>query len=154
MNEEKTLIIIKPDGVAKHLTGECLARFERKGLRITDLRMIKLKRSFVKEFYFNLRTKLNPKFFRAIVDFMCSGPVVVAILVGIKAVRKARKICGPTNPKEALPGTIRGDFSSDDLIKNAKRNKPTKNIIHSSSSQKETAREIKILNKILCPVRK
>jgi len=145
MAKEKTLIIIKPDGVKKNLIGECLKRFERKGLKIITLRMVKLKESFLKKFYFHLKSEVSPKLFKAIIDFMRSSPVVITILEGEKAVKRAREICGSTNPQEAKKGTIRGDFSSDDLVKNAKQDRATRNIIHSSAGKEEAKKEIKMI---------
>ncbi|NCO23049.1 nucleoside-diphosphate kinase [bacterium (Candidatus Moisslbacteria) CG12_big_fil_rev_8_21_14_0_65_36_11] len=140
--KEKTLIIIKPDGVRKNLIGECLRRFEKEGLEIINLKMAKFKKPFVKVFYSHLKSKVSRKLFQTIIDFMCSHKIVIAVLEGEGAVKKARKICGPINPKEAKKGTIRGDFSSDDLIENTRRNRATRNIIHSSGSKIEARREI------------
>lgn len=146
--KDKTLIIIKPDGVKKKLIGECLSRFEKAGFDIVDLKVTKLKKSFAKKFYAHLKRKLKPKLFNAIVDYMCSGKVAIAILERKNAVAKAREICGDTNPKKAKKGTIRGDFATDDLVVRAKQNKATRNIIHSSGSKKEAKQEIKMIKKI------
>lgn len=149
MKKEKTLIIIKPDGVKKKLVGECLKRFERAGFDIIDLKVTKLKKSFVRKFYSHLKLKLRPKLFNAIVDYICSGKVVIAILERENAVEKARKICGNTNPKKAEKGTIRGDFATDDLIVRAKQNKATRNIIHASGSKEEAKKEIRMIKDIM-----
>lgn len=140
---EKTLVIIKPDGVKKKLVGECLARFQKSGLKIVYLKVTHLKKEKIRKFYSHLASKLNSKLFNAIVSFMCSGDVVVAVLEGNNAVSRVGKICGPTNPKQAPRGTIRGDFSSDDLVWCGKHNRPTKNIIHRSGSVSEARDEIK-----------
>ena len=147
--EEQTLIIIKPDGVKKGLISECFKRFEKAGFKIIALKITKLKKSFMKKFYQHLKSKLRPNLFNAIVDYMCSGKVVVAIVESKNAIAKARKICGPTNPKEAKKGTIRGDFATDDLVKRAKKNKETRNIIHASGSKKEAINEIKMIMELL-----
>ncbi len=149
MAKEKTLIIIKPDGVRKNLIGECLRRFEKRGLKINALRMVKLKESFLKRFYHHLKSEISSKLFKAIISFMCSSPVVITILEGEKAIKKVREICGLTNPQEAKKGTIRGDFSSGDLAKSTKQNKVTRNIIHSSGGEKEAKKEIKMVDKNL-----
>lgn len=146
---ERTLIIIKPDGVKKKLVGECLKRFEKANLEIVALKVTKLKKSFMKKFYAHLKPKLRKKLFNAIVDYMCSGKVVIAILQGKNAISKARTICGPTNPKEAPKGTIRGDFATDDLVERAKKNKATRNIIHASGSREEARKEIKMIISLL-----
>jgi nucleoside-diphosphate kinase len=146
--KQKTLIIIKPDGMKKRLAGECLKRFEKAGLEITFLKITKLNRKFVNKFYAHLKPKLRPKLFAAITEFMSSGKVAVAVLEGRNAVARVRKICGPTNPKEAPKGTIRGDFSTDDLAVRARQNKATRNIIHASGSGKEAINEINQIKKL------
>jgi len=143
--KEQTLIIIKPDGVKKKLVGECLRRFEKEGFDIVTLKVTKLKKPFMNKFYSHLKPKLRPKLFNAIINYLCSNKVVIAILERRNAVAKARKICGPTNPKEAQKGTIRGDFATDDLIKRAKQNKATRNIIHASGSKQEAKAEIRMI---------
>ncbi|MCX8193998.1 MAG: nucleoside-diphosphate kinase [Candidatus Pacearchaeota archaeon] len=147
--KEKTLIIIKPDGVKKHLVGECMRRFEKKGFSIVALKITELKKPFMQKFYYHLKQKLKPRLFNAIINYMCSGNVVIAILERKNAVALARKMCGPTNPKEAPKGTIRGDFATDDLVIRAKQNKATRNIIHASASKKEAEREIRLIKKLL-----
>ncbi|MEM4641295.1 MAG: nucleoside-diphosphate kinase [Candidatus Pacearchaeota archaeon] len=146
--KERTLIIIKPDGVKKRLIGECLKRFEKAKFKIVALKVVKLRKRFMKKFYSHLKPKLNPKLFEAIINYMCSGNVVIAILERKNAVALARKICGPTNPKQATKGTIRGDFATDDLVARAKKNKATRNIIHASGSKEEAKREIKLFKNI------
>lgn len=106
-------------------------------------------KNFMRNFYSHLKSKLNKKLFDNIINWICSSEVVVAVLQGNNAVAKTRKICGPTNPKEAKKGTIRGDFSNDDLVKTAKQNKPVHNIIHSSGSREEARKEIKMFRKLL-----
>lgn len=147
--KEKTLVIIKPDGVKKGLVGECLKRFEKAGFEILSLKVTKLSKSFMRDFYSHLKKKLNPKLFNAIVDYLCSGKVVIAILEGDNAVSKARKICGPTDPKQAPKGTIRGDFATDSLDLKKKQNKATKNIVHSSGDRKEAKDELRKIKKLL-----
>ncbi len=143
--KEKTLVIIKPDGVKKRLAGECLKRFERAGLGIAGLKVAKLRKPFMGKFYAHLKPKLRKKLFNAVIDFMCSGKVVMAVIEGENAVARVRKICGPTNPKEAPKGTIRGDFSTDDLAARARQNKATRNIIHASGSEEDARSELKLI---------
>lgn len=143
--KEQTLIIIKPDGVKKKLVGECLKRFEKAKFDMLDLKIVQLKKPFMRKFYSHLKSKLRPKLFDAIVNYMSSGKVVVAVLERKNAVALARKICGPTNPKEAPKGTIRGDFATDDLVARAKQNKATRNIIHASGSKEEARKEILLI---------
>jgi nucleoside-diphosphate kinase len=109
MSVERTLSIIKPDAVAKNVIGEIYARFEKAGLHIVAARMLHLSREQAEGFYAVHRER---PFFKDLVDFMISGPVMVQVLEGENAVARNREIMGATNPKEAAPGTIRADFAS------------------------------------------
>ena len=126
---ERTLSIIKPDGVNKNLIGEVIKRFEQKGLRLKALKMIHMSREEAKGFY--IVHKERP-FYSSLTDFMSEGPIVVMVLEGDNAIHAVRDIMGATNPKEASPGTIRASFASD--IEH--------NIIHGSDSQDSAAFEI------------
>jgi nucleoside-diphosphate kinase len=139
------MIIIKPDGVQKKLIGEALSRFEKAGLNINHLEVRKIKKAHAKKFYGHLKNKLHPKIFDNIIEYMTSDKVVIGVLEGVDAASRVRKICGPTNPKQAPKGTIRGDFGEDDLAIRAKQLKATRNIIHSSESHKHAKKEFKIL---------
>ena len=145
--KEKTLIIIKPDGVQKKHIGEALARFEKEGLGICHLEVKKIKKPAAKEFYCHLKKKLNPKLFNNIISYITSGKVVLGLVEGENAAERVRCLVGPTNPKKAPKGTIRGDFGEDDLDKMCVLNKATKNIIHASESARHAKREFKILTK-------
>lgn len=109
MSVERTLSIIKPDAVAKNVIGDIYARFEKVGLRIVAARMLHLSREQAEGFYAVHRER---PFFKDLVDFMISGPVMVQVLEGENAVARNREVMGATNPKEAAPGTIRADFAS------------------------------------------
>ena len=108
MAAERTLSIIKPDAVAKNVIGEILARFERAGLRVIAARMIHLSRQQAEGFYAVHRAR---PFFKDLVDFMISGPVMVQVLEGDNAIQKNRDLMGATDPKKADKGTIRADFA-------------------------------------------
>jgi nucleoside-diphosphate kinase len=108
MAAERTLSIIKPDAVAKNVIGEILARFERAGLRVIAARMIHLSRPQAEGFYAVHRAR---PFFKDLVDFMVSGPVMVQVLEGENAIQKNRDLMGATDPKKAAKGTIRADFA-------------------------------------------
>lgn len=144
--KEKTLVIIKPDGVQKKLVGEILKRFEKEKFEITHLEIKKIKKPVARKFYSHLKTKIHPKIFNDIIEYMSSDKVVVCSIEGNNACCRIREICGPTNPKAAPKGTIRGDFGTDDLAVCAKKKKATKNIIHSSESAKHAKKEFKILH--------
>ena len=105
---ERTLSIIKPDAVAKNIIGQIYARFEGAGLKIIAARMVKLSRAEAEGFYAEHRER---PFFKDLVDFMMSGPVMVQVLEGENAIAKNRELMGATNPKEAAKGTIRADFA-------------------------------------------
>jgi len=107
--EERTLSIIKPDAVGKNVIGEIYTRFERGGLRVVAAKMLHLSREKAEGFYAVHRER---PFFRDLVDFMISGPVMVQVLEGENAIARNREIMGATNPKDAKPGTIRADFAS------------------------------------------
>jgi len=124
---ERTLSIIKPDGVARNLIGEIYARFEKAGLRIVAARMLHLTRAQAEGFYAVHRER---PFFNDLVEFMISGPVMVQVLEGENAIAKNRELMGATNPAEAAPGTIRADFART----------VDENIVHGSDGP-ETARQ-------------
>jgi nucleoside-diphosphate kinase len=105
---ERTLSIIKPDAVAKNVIGEIYARFEKAGLKIIAAKMKHLSRQEAEGFY---AVHSERPFFKALVDFMISGPVIIQALEGEGAILKHRDLMGATNPKEAAPGTIRADFA-------------------------------------------
>jgi nucleoside-diphosphate kinase len=108
MAVERTLSIIKPDAVKKNVIGQILARFEKAGLRIVAARMMHLSRAEAEGFYAVHR---NRPFFRDLVDFMTSGPVLVQVLEGDDAIAKNRELMGATDPKKAAKGTLRADFA-------------------------------------------
>jgi nucleoside-diphosphate kinase len=131
MADEQTLVIVKPDGVRRGLTGEILARLERKGLRLEELKLLHIDRDLAEEHYGEHREKA---FFGELVGFITSGPVVVAKFAGPGAVGVVRTLMGPTNPAEAPPGTIRGDYGT--II--------TENLVHGSDSPESAERELKL----------
>ena len=108
MAAERTLSIIKPDAVAKNVIGEIYARFEKAGLKIVAVRMMHLSRADAEGFYAVHRER---PFFRDLVDFMTTGPVMVQVLEGDNAIAKNRELMGATDPKKAAAGTIRADFA-------------------------------------------
>jgi len=128
---QKTFVMIKPDGVAKGLTGEIISRFERRGLVIERLVKKTLSRSEAEELY---AVHKERPFFNDLVAYVTSGPVVLMVVSGNEAIRIVRVMLGATNPVEAAPGTIRGDFATD----------ISENIAHGSDSEESAAREIAI----------
>jgi nucleoside-diphosphate kinase len=128
---ESTLLIIKPDGVRRRLIGEVLRRVEEAGLTIDELRLETIDRAMAEEQYGEHREKA---FFVELVEFITSGPVVVARVSGENAISVWRDLMGPTDPADAPPGTIRGDFAS--VI--------TENVVHGSDSPESADRELKL----------
>jgi len=126
---ERTLSIIKPDGVAKGLIGEVIKRFENTGLKIAAMKMIHMSKKEAEGFYAVHRGK---KFYDSLTDFMSSGPCVVMILEGPNAIAKNRELMGATNPQDAAPGTIREGYAA-----NIERN-----IVHGSDAPETAAFEI------------
>ena len=125
---ERTLILVKPDAFARNLTGEIVARFERKGLRLAALKQMTMTRELASRHYAEHEGK---PFFGELVDFITSGPLVAMVLEGDEAVKAARQVIGATNPLEAAPGSIRGDFAIA----------VGQNMVHGSDSNESAARE-------------
>jgi len=105
---DRTLILVKPDAFARNLTGEILARFERKGLRIAAMNLMTMDRALAEQHYAEHEGK---PFFGELVEFITSGPLVAMVLEGHEAVVAARQVIGATNPLDAAPGSIRGDYA-------------------------------------------
>jgi nucleoside-diphosphate kinase len=129
MSLERTLSIVKPDGVRKNLIGEVYRRFEQAGLRIVAARMRRLSQTEAEGFYAVHRER---PFFKDLVAYMTSGPVIVQVLEGDNAVAKHREIMGATDPKKAAPGTIRADLAES----------IEQNVVHGSDSAENAAIEI------------
>ena len=125
---ERTLILVKPDAFARNLTGEIIARFERKGLKIAALRHMTVTEDLAKQHYAEHEGK---PFFGELVDFITSGPIVAMVLEGRDAVKAARQVIGATNPLEAATGSIRGDFAVE----------VGQNMVHGSDSPESGQRE-------------
>jgi nucleoside-diphosphate kinase len=125
---DRTLILVKPDAFARGLTGEIIARFERKGLRIVALRHMQVTEDLARRHYAEHEGK---PFFGDLVDFITSAPLVAMILEGQEAVRAARQVIGATDPLEAAPGSIRGDFALE----------VGQNMVHGSDSAQSAQRE-------------
>lgn len=137
---ERTLSIIKPDGVAKNIIGEIYHRFEQAGLKIIAAKMLHLSREQAEGFYAVHRER---PFFKPLVDFMLSGPVMVQVLEGEGAIAKNRELMGATNPQDAAPGTIRADFAKT----------VDENVVHGSDGPATAKGEIEFFFKDneICP---
>jgi nucleoside-diphosphate kinase len=128
---DRTLILVKPDAFERGLTGEIIARFERKGLRIVAVKHMTVEQELAERHYDEHREK---PFFWDLVEFITGGPLVAFVLEGYEAVTAARQVIGATNPLEAAPGSIRGDLATE----------ITFNLVHGSDSAESAAREIGI----------
>ncbi|WP_433506818.1 nucleoside-diphosphate kinase [Pseudonocardia halophobica] len=129
---ERTLVLVKPDGVARNLIGECLARIERKGLRLVALELRTIDRELASQHYAEHDGK---PFFESLLEFITSGPLLAAVAEGPRAIAAWRQIAGGTDPVEkAAPGSIRGDFGLE----------TQSNLVHGSDSPESAEREIKL----------
>ena len=126
---EKTLVLVKPDGVRRQLGGEIISRFEKRGLRIAALKLCRITREMGEKHY---SEHVGKPFFQGLVDFISSGPVIAMVIEGENAIRAVRTMMGATNPLDSVPGTIRGDFA---LVM-------SENVIHGSDGPESAEREI------------
>ena len=128
---ETTLILIKPDGVQRSLSGEILSRLEKSRLKIRGLKLLHVDEKLAKQHYAEHEGK---PFFNDLVEYICSAPIIALALTGPNAVQKSRSLIGKTNPLESEPGTIRGDFGLE----------ISRNLIHGSASIEDAEREVNI----------
>ncbi len=126
---ERTLILVKPDAFARNLSGEIIARFERKGLRLAAMQQMTISRQLAGQHYAEHEGK---PFYGELVDFITSGPLVAMVLEGEHAIVAARQVIGATNPLEAAPGSIRGDYALE----------VGQNMVHGSDAPESSAREV------------
>ncbi len=161
---EQTLVIIKPDGMQRNLVGEIIKRFEKSGLRISALKMLKASRQLIakhysedEEYLISLGKKSEKagdvvKDYKAqgkmIVEgmrnYMTSGPVVAMVVTGDNAIQAVRKIAGYTDPSTAEKGTIRGDFGQDSILAANREKRPVRNLLHASGNREEAKKEISL----------
>ena len=131
---ERTLILVKPDGVQRGLIGEVIARFERRGLRLVGMKLMQISPDLASRHYGEHKGK---SFYDGLIGYITSGPVVAMVWEGSEAIRAARETMGKTKPFEAAPGTIRGDFALE----------TGRNIVHGSDGPESAAREIALFFK-------
>ena len=135
MSTEKTLILVKPDGVRRGLVGEVISRIETKGYAIDALRMLQADTALLEQHY---AEHIGKPFYEPLVEFMMSGPIVAIVASGNRVIEGFRSLAGATDPTVAAPGTIRGDLARD------QGTKVMQNLVHGSDSPESAAREIKI----------
>ncbi|MFB6166855.1 MAG: nucleoside-diphosphate kinase [Candidatus Nanohaloarchaea archaeon] len=138
---ERTFIAFKPDAVQRGIVGEVMDRFERAGLRVAGLKMVQATDDILQEHY---SEHVDKDFYDSLKEFMKDGPVIAGVLEGVEAVENVRKLVGDTEPYEASPGTVRGDFSHMSVEHADEEGKAVKNVIHASGNPEEAEEEIGI----------
>jgi nucleoside-diphosphate kinase len=141
---ERTLVLLKPDAVARGLVGRVLSRFEDALLKIVAGKMVWMDADLTRRHYFDLEDRFGPGVYNLMATFMQTGPVFAFVLEGVEAVACVRKMVGPTYPDQAAPGTIRGDFAHQSRAYANGRGVPVANLVHASGNLEEAAREIDV----------
>lgn len=141
--KERTLVLIKPEGVKKHLVGKIISRFEDAGLKIVGMKQVWADKEFAKKHYTEDIAERNGERIREnLLNYIVEGPVVAIALEGINAIENVRKMVGGTEPKSAPPGTIRGDFTHVSYQYADANDIPVKNIVHSSGNEEDARHEL------------
>jgi nucleoside-diphosphate kinase len=141
---EKTLVLLKPDAVARGLAGRIVARFEDAALKIVGVKMKHLDAEFTRKHYFDLEERLGTEIYDSTAVFMQSGPVIALALEGVDAVAKVRKIIGGTYPNDAAPGTVRGDYAHQTKASSEVSGKAVMNLVHASGNSEEAKYEVEL----------
>lgn len=140
---EKTLVLIKPDGVKRGLMGRILARFEDAGLKVVGMKMRQTNEGHaLKHYTEDIEKRRGKKVRDMLIDYLKTGPVLAMALEGVNAIENVRKMVGATEPKSAAPGTIRGDFSHVSFAYADKKDKVIENLIHASGDAADAEREV------------
>jgi nucleoside-diphosphate kinase len=139
---ERTLVLLKPDAVARGLTGRVLQRFEDAGLKVVGTKMVQMDAELARKHYFDLEERFGKEVFDLTAKFMQLGPVIALVLEGVEAVANVRRLVGPTFPSEAPPGTIRGDFAHISKAYAQAKNVVAANLVHASGKPEEAKYEI------------
>lgn len=141
---ERTLVLLKPDAVARGLAGRVLARFEDAALKVVGVKMRRLDAEFARKHYFDLEERLGAEVYNLTATFMQSGPVIAVALEGVDAVAKVRKLIGSTYPDQATPGTVRGDFAHQTKASSEASGKAVMNLVHASGNTQEAKYEVEL----------
>jgi nucleoside-diphosphate kinase len=139
---QRTLVLLKPDAVARGLAGRVLARFEDALLKVVAAKMVWMDPELTRQHYFDLEERFGPAVYNSMARFMQSGPVIAMVLEGVDAIACVRKIVGPTYPDQAAPGTIRGDFAHMSRGYANANGVAVANLVHASGNADEAEREI------------
>jgi nucleoside-diphosphate kinase len=143
MDKQRTLVLIKPDGIIRNLIGKIITRFEDAGLKIIGMKMQWINEDFAKKHYReDIAQKYGDKVRQNLVDYIKAGPILAMVLEGVDAITVTRKLVGSTYPCESLPGTIRGDFAHISKAYANEKELPVKNLIHASSNEEDAKLEI------------
>lgn len=138
---QKTLVLIKADGVQRGIVGEIISRFEKAGLKIAGMKLVWVNKDFARKHY---AEHVDKPFYPGLESLITTGPVVAMVLEGVEAVEQVRKMVGPTEPKKAVPGTIRGDYAHVSYGHADKRGIAIKNIVHASDALETAKKEIEL----------
>jgi nucleoside-diphosphate kinase len=142
---ERTLVLLKPDAVQRNLMGRIIQRFEDAGLKFVAMKMINPSKDLaLKHYTEDISIRRGEKVRNQLIDFVTNGPVLAFVLEGVNAIENVRKMVGATEPKAALPGTIRGDFAHVSYSYSDARSLVVKNLVHASSSKEDAENEIKV----------
>jgi nucleoside-diphosphate kinase len=139
---ERTLVVLKPDAVARGLAGRIIQRFEDASLKVIGIKMREMDADFARKHYFDLEERLGPVVYNATAAFMQRGPVIAMAIEGEDAVATVRKMVGTTYPNEAQPGSIRGDFAHQSKAVATTTGKPVANLVHASGNREEAQYEL------------
>ena len=138
---ERTFVMLKPDAVQRQIVGRIIQRFEDAGLKIVGMKMQYIDEEFSKKHY---KDHVDKPFFKGLDEFVREGPVIAIVIEGINAIENVRRIVGSTEPKSAMPGTIRGDFAHVSYAYADEKGKAVKNLIHASGNKEDAEYEINL----------
>lgn len=138
---QRTLVLLKPDAVQRSIMGSIITKFENAGLKIAGMKMVWIDSDFSKKHY---SAHVEKPFYKGLEDFITFGPVVAMVIEGIESIETVRKMVGSTEPKKAMPGTIRGDYAHHSYSYADKKGIAIKNLIHASDSIENADKEIKL----------
>jgi nucleoside-diphosphate kinase len=141
---QRTLVLFKPDALARGLTGRVLARFEQALLKIVAAKMVWMDADLARRHYFDLEERFGPEVYNSMAAFMQTGPVIAVVLEGVEAVSCVRKLVGATYPDQAAPGTIRADYAHMSKAYANAHGLPVANLVHASGNLEEAEREIDV----------
>lgn len=141
---ERTLVLLKPDAVARGLVGKVLSRFEDALLKIVACKMVVMDADLNRQHYFDLEERFGPEVYRVVAAFMETGPVFAIVLEGVEAVATVRKLVGATYPDQATPGTIRGDYAHQSKAYANANGLAVANLVHASANLADAKREIDV----------